>query len=90
MLTVRVETKGAEMKERQANRASKLCTPASNICGSSVQNLFHVSLLASEILRLLLCFLKKICAPLIQAVIILSDKYRISLPAAIPEGCRIQ
>jgi hypothetical protein len=65
MLTVRVETKGAEIKERQANRASKLCTPAPNICGCSKWNLLHVSLLAPETLRLLLGFLKKICAPLI-------------------------
>jgi len=63
MLTVRVETKGAEIKERQANRASKLCTPEPNICGPSVWNLFHVSLLTPEILRLLLDFLRKSAHP---------------------------
>jgi hypothetical protein len=62
---VRVETKGVEIKKRQANRASKLCTPAPNICDSSVWNLFHVSLLAPVTMRLLLGFLKKIFAPLI-------------------------
>jgi len=88
MLTARVETKGAEIKESQANRPSKLRAPALNICGSSVWNLLHVGPLAPETLRLLLDFLKKICAPLIYRVNILSDKYRTSLPAAIPPYMR--
>ena len=48
MLTVKVETKGGEIKERQTTRASKLCTLTPNIYGSSVCNLLHVILLASE------------------------------------------
>jgi hypothetical protein len=53
---MKTETKGAEIKERQTTRASKLCTLAPNICGSSVSNVLHVILLASETLRLLLEF----------------------------------
>jgi len=48
MRTVRVETKGAEIKERQTIRASKLYMLVSNICGSSICNLLHVILLAPE------------------------------------------
>jgi hypothetical protein len=82
------KSRSEKIKERQNNRESKLCTPAPNICGSSVWNLLHVSLLAPETLKMLLDFLNKICAPLIQTVAILSDKYHISLPAAIPPYTR--
>jgi len=41
-----------------------LCTVAPpNICGFSVSNLFHVTILAPRVLRWLLDFLKA-CAPL--------------------------
>jgi len=38
MLTVRVETKVAEIKESETTRASKLCTLTPNVCGCSVCN----------------------------------------------------
>ena len=48
---------------RQVRRFSKFCTVAPNMCGSSVWNLLHVSLLTSSILRFLLHF-SKLCVPL--------------------------
>jgi hypothetical protein len=46
---------------RRVARATKFCMVATNICGSSVWNLLHFTLLASRILRWLLNFWK-ICA----------------------------
>jgi hypothetical protein len=42
--------------------ATKCCTVAPNICGSSVRNLLHITVLVPRILRRLLIF-KGLCAP---------------------------
>jgi len=47
----------------QVVQAVQICTVTQNIAGSSVWNLFHVSLLAPRVSRFLLDFWK-ICAPL--------------------------
>jgi hypothetical protein len=67
MLTVRVETKGAEIKERQNTRASKLCTLVPNTCGCSVCNLLHVVLLAPETFGCCwIIYLENLCTPDIE------------------------
>jgi hypothetical protein len=81
MLTVRVETKGAETKEHQTTRASNLCTLAPNICGSSVCNLLHVIILAPETFWLLLDYLfsKSVYVWYRESLFYLT--YRMSFPA---------
>jgi hypothetical protein len=54
---------GCTNPERQVAVATAFCTAEPNICGSSVGNFFHVTFLASRILRWLLHFWK-ICTPL--------------------------
>jgi hypothetical protein len=49
-------------------RETKYCNVEPNVCGSSLWNLFHVTLLAPRILRLILDFWK-ICATLHIAVV---------------------
>ena len=46
----------------QVAMATTFCTVAPNLCGSSVDILLHVTLLASEISRWLLAFGKLMCA----------------------------
>ena len=52
---------GAHIPGARAAVATKLCMMAPNVCGSSVRNLLHVTLLTPRILRWLLDFWK-ICA----------------------------
>ena len=53
---------GCAIHKRQVARANKLCMVAPNICGSSVCNLLHVTVLARRILRWLLDFLGNLCS----------------------------
>ena len=57
-------TQGCTNPGRQVSRTTKYCVVAPNICGCSLRNLLHVSLLAPIIFRWILDFLK-ICAPLV-------------------------
>ena len=59
---------GVHNPERQVAMATKFHTVAPNICGSSVRNLLHVTLLAPRSLRWLLHFFKKFCSPLFICV----------------------
>jgi len=66
MLPVLMSTllkKGYNTPGRQVAVTSEFCTVASNVCGSSVWTLFHVTLLAAKFLKCLLGFWK-ICSPL--------------------------
>jgi hypothetical protein len=49
--------------DSQVARTTKFCTVAPNICGSSVWNFLHVTILVPRILRWLLNFFGNLCSP---------------------------
>jgi len=64
----------AVYKSRSPGRmATKYCTMAPNICGSSVWTILHVALLALRILRWLLDFWE-VCAPLLYQQMMIQNK----------------
>ena len=64
MQTNRHLNQGCTNPNHQVVRMNKFCAVPPNVCGSSLWDLYHVTILASRILRWLLHF-PKICAPLI-------------------------
>jgi len=63
-VVLHLKRRGCTHPTSQIAQVTKFCMVAHNICGTSVWNLFHVTLLAPRILKWILNFWK-ICGPLL-------------------------
>ena len=75
---ITITMSGSHKSRRQVSRATKFCTEAPNICGRSVWDLFHDTILAPKILRWLLNFCK-IFVPLYKAEFIIARRSTVVL-----------